>query len=100
MRKAQASVEMAVAIVSVLILFLGTILLFFWINQRLLLRQQAYEDTRESATNITREMQVDESLFPELELLGSGSGGRGGTGGRGGGGGGGGRGGGGGGRER
>jgi len=69
MRKAQASVEMAVAIVSVLILFLGTILLFFWINQRLLLRQQAYEDTRESATNTTSEVQVDEASFPQLRLL-------------------------------
>ena len=88
MRKAQASVEMAVAIVSVLILFLGAILLFFWLNQRLLLRQQAYEDTRESATNTTSEVQVDEASFPTLNLLVGGTGGGGGGGGRGGGGGG------------
>ena len=68
---AQASLEMAIAIACILILFLASIRLFFWLNQRLVLRQEAYENTRVSATdeNRTTQLYVNESGMPKLRLL-------------------------------
>jgi len=82
---AQASLEMAISITCVLILFLASIRLFFWFNQALVLRQEGYENTRVSAAaaNRTTPLYVYDAAIPKLRLLnpGSGSGGSGGGGG-------------------
>ncbi|MCX5704002.1 MAG: hypothetical protein NT066_05905 [Candidatus Omnitrophica bacterium] len=76
--KAQASLEMAIAIVSVLLLLLGCLRVFFWVNQRFVLRQEAYESMAVEAANTApnpiweterqQEMQVDDSALPKLDL--------------------------------
>jgi uncharacterized protein (UPF0333 family) len=60
--EAQVSLEMAVAIVVVLIIFLWSIRLFLWVNSRLVLRQEAYE----SSTNAA---QINEARFKNLQLV-------------------------------
>jgi uncharacterized protein (UPF0333 family) len=60
--EAQVSLEMAVAIVVVLIIFLGSIRLFLWVNSRLVLRQEAYESSTSAA-------QINEARFKNLQLV-------------------------------
>lgn len=63
--EAQVSLEMAVTIIIVLILFLGSIRLFFWVNERLVLRQEAYD----SAVGFNAERQVNEARLKNLILV-------------------------------
>jgi hypothetical protein len=64
--------ELAVAITCFLLLLLGAIRLFIWLNQTMVFRQEAYESTRVNATNATTEYQamVDESGIPNLHIVG------------------------------
>lgn len=78
--QAQGSLEMAIALICVFILLFASLNLFIWVNERLILRHQAYEDTRVAAgsvaqTNLPIEIQVDESGFPQLDILGENNGG-------------------------
>jgi len=72
--KGQASLEMVVAIVSVLLLLIGVLRFFFWVNKRFILRQEAYESEAIQAanhnypTNAQPEIQVDEIEMPPLDL--------------------------------
>lgn len=50
--RAQASLEMAVAILCALVLLLGGLRLCVWINSRLVERQRDYEDTRPGAASV------------------------------------------------
>jgi hypothetical protein len=72
LEKAQASLEMAITIIAVLIFFLGCIRLFFWVNERLVLRQERYEATRASASEATSVAGavVSESGLPKVKLVG------------------------------
>lgn len=62
--KAQSTLEMALAVTAALFLLVGGINLFIWLNKLLVLRQEKYEDTRNTVS------QVDESQFPKLNILG------------------------------
>jgi len=61
--KAQVTLEMAIALIGVLILLFGTLNLFIWVNKRLVERQQDYENTRVTAGSSATadEIQVNES---------------------------------------
>lgn len=63
--EAQVSLEMAVAIAAVLIIFWASIRLFLWVNERLVLRQEAYN----SYTFYQDEKEVQEYQLPWLFLL-------------------------------
>ena len=52
-RRAQASIETAMAFIGVLILLLGSLKIFLWLNERLIVRQQNYEATRVKAGSVT-----------------------------------------------
>ena len=72
--KAQVSLELSIALISVLILLLGSLNVFVWVNQRLVWRQRDYEDTRVKAGSTTldstlEEIQVDESAYPKLDAF-------------------------------
>jgi hypothetical protein len=45
-RRAQASLEMTVALLGALLLMLGSFKIFLWVTERLVSRQQSYEATR------------------------------------------------------
>jgi hypothetical protein len=47
--KAQSSLEMVIALICVLILLLGSVKIFSWANNSMVLRQQEYDSTRVSA---------------------------------------------------
>jgi hypothetical protein len=68
--KAQVSLEMAVAVAVALILFLGSIRLFFWVNQRIVTRQELYEESREATSQYRSLNQVNEESLSNLHLLG------------------------------
>ena len=69
--KAQSSLEMAVALVSVCILLCGAMNVFIWLNKRMARRQQDYEKTRVAAGNSTsaKEIQVNETQYPKLNIF-------------------------------
>ena len=48
---------MSVAMIGALLLLLGCIKVFFWMNERLILRQQSYEATRIPAASTTPDVQ-------------------------------------------
>jgi hypothetical protein len=43
MRKGQATIELVLALICVWFLLFGSFMVFFWLNERLVLRQEAYE---------------------------------------------------------
>lgn len=67
---AQATLEITLALISVLLLLLGSLKLFLWVNQRLVQRHQDYENSRVSAGTSFSETQVDETAYPELNIFG------------------------------
>ena len=66
----QATLEVTVALIAVFILLLGTTQIFFWLNERMVLRQKAYESSRVAAGSSSSEIQVDESAFSLLDIFG------------------------------
>lgn len=46
--RAQASLEMTVALIGMILLLFGSLKLFLWLNERLVTRHQNYEATRVS----------------------------------------------------
>ncbi len=50
-QRAQASLEMTVAIIGSLLLLLGSLKLFIWLNERLVGRHLKYNDTRANAAS-------------------------------------------------
>ena len=67
---AQATLEMACALICVFLLFVGALNLFIWFNNRLVLRHLDYEHSRVKAGSVSNETQVDESKYPALNILG------------------------------
>ena len=51
--RAQASLEMTVALMGAILLLFGSLKVFLWMTERLVIRHQHYEDTRESAASTT-----------------------------------------------
>jgi uncharacterized protein (UPF0333 family) len=49
--KAQVSLELSAAIVALLILVVGSLNLFIWLNKRIMLRQRDYESSRPLAAS-------------------------------------------------
>ena len=68
-RKAQVSLEIALALIGVFILLFGTMNVFIWVNKRLVQRQKDYEHTRISAGNAAQEVPVNESGYPKLNIF-------------------------------
>jgi hypothetical protein len=69
---AQVSLEMAVAVVVMLTLFLGCVRLFFWVNGRMVLRQEEYEASRAPGHYgyFLNDFEVIENNFKNLKLVG------------------------------
>ncbi len=72
---AQATLELTASLIGVMIIICATIAIFTWLNNSLVYRQKAYEETRAKAGNYTtfNEVQVDESdlnKFPKLNVFG------------------------------
>lgn len=75
-RRGQVSLELAVAMITlVVVLMMGSFRLFIWANQRLVRRQSDYEASRLAAGSSTteEEIQVNDSAYPPLDILGSGN---------------------------
>jgi len=74
-RKAQVTLEMAIALIGVLILLFGTFNLFIWVNKRLVLRQRDYEGNittgrvAAGSSNSAAEIQVNESGYSKLDIF-------------------------------
>ena len=69
-KRAQVSLELALAFISIFLLLFGTLNLFFWMNERLVLRQRDYEETRVKAGAHHAGIRVDESNYPKLNIFG------------------------------
>lgn len=73
--KAQAVLEMAIAIACVFLLLFGILNVFIWMNKRLIMRHEDYEAQRVEAGSVStdrlQEVQVDESEYPALNILGN-----------------------------
>ena len=68
--KGQATLEIALSIAGVVLLLVGSLAIFIWVNQGLVLRQEAYENSRDNATESDTEVQVDESkILPALNIF-------------------------------
>lgn len=70
-RKAQVSLEIALSLICVFILLLGTLKVFVWVNSRLVMRHEDYEETRVRAGRRSSMVGLDESKYPKLDIFGS-----------------------------
>ena len=71
LKKGQATLEITVALVAVFTLLLGSTKILVWLNERMVLRQEAYESSRVAAGRTgSGVVEVDESGFPELDIFG------------------------------
>ena len=68
--KAQSTLEFTVALVAAFILLLGSVKLFVWLNERMVLRQEAYESTRVRAGQSFSTFLVQETDLPPLDFFG------------------------------
>ncbi len=69
-RNGQSTLELTVALVAVFILLLGTVKIFVWVNEQMVLRQEDYEATRVAAASDNPGIEVDESGYPKLDIFG------------------------------
>jgi ATP/ADP translocase len=72
--RAQTTVELALAMIGVVILFLGCINTFVWLNRVMAARQKLYDESRAKAASVPSsktpdERQVNESWLPKLNTL-------------------------------
>jgi len=56
--------------IAVFILLLASVKTFVWVNQRLVLRREDYEQSRAAAASNNPGVQVDESGYPLLDIFG------------------------------
>ena len=61
--KGQVTLELALAIVMVMLLFWAAGMVFLWINSQLFIRQRSYESTR------TTGGVIDEDTLPHLDFF-------------------------------
>jgi hypothetical protein len=94
-KRAQTSIEATLAFVCILVLLFGAVRIFIWFSERIAHRQEDYEAQRVQAGSQpphgtfsiggghhhshvvgseTPEVQVDESVYPPLDILGESSG--------------------------
>lgn len=70
-RKAQSSIEMVVALICTLILFLGSVKIFSWANSCMVQRQQDYDSSRVEAGSSSGSgvVDTDEGSIPRLSIF-------------------------------
>jgi len=74
-KSAQVTLEFAFAIVGVILLFWAAAQIFFYVNNRLVTRQQYYESDKDygrkqaADPSVSKEVQVDEKKLPELDFF-------------------------------
>lgn len=74
-KKAQVALELATAMVGIILLLYGAVAIFMWANNRLIVRQEDYEGSSDygrvkaAGEEVSEEVQVDESEYPELDIL-------------------------------
>ncbi|MFH0762490.1 MAG: hypothetical protein V1925_01200 [Candidatus Omnitrophota bacterium] len=68
--KGQVTLEALLIFFCLFILLLGCFKIFFWANQRFVLRQRDYEATRVDAGSSDSGKEVDESKYPKLNIFG------------------------------
>ncbi len=66
----QASLEMTAALIGVLLLFAGSLRVFLWVADRLISRQQYYEQTRVAAGSAQPGLWNDPASKKPLRVLG------------------------------
>lgn len=66
-KRGQVSLEMSLCLIAVIILFIASARLFVWLNNRFILRQESYENSRSSQPGEL----VDDSQFPRLDIFGN-----------------------------
>ncbi len=80
-KNAQATIELAVAMLGVFLLLYGTVATFLWLNNSVFLRQEVYEADLEcgrsqaasyyAGSGQAQELPLDESKVRKLDILGS-----------------------------
>lgn len=74
-KKGQVTLDFALALICILILFFASAVLFFWVNGQLVKRQQYYESqpdygrVKAAGINETKEIQVNEEALPKLDFF-------------------------------
>lgn len=74
-KRAQSTLEITVALVAVFIFLLGTVKIFVWVNEQMVLRQRDYENDpvygRVAAGGASGEVQLREfnQPYPELDIF-------------------------------
>lgn len=73
-RRAQVSLELALAMIGVVILLLGCVNTFIWLSKVVVGRQRAYDQTRVRAASVkssstAQEKQVSENWIMKLETV-------------------------------
>ena len=69
-KRGQSTLELTVAMIAVFILLLSSVKIFVWVNQRMVLRQEDFEQSRVAAASNNPGVQVDESGYPLLDIFG------------------------------
>lgn len=67
--RGQVSLEITIAFIALFILLLGSVKIFVWLNEQMVLRQEDYESTRVAGGSSNSEVQVDESDYPKLDIF-------------------------------
>jgi len=73
-KRAQVSLELALAMIGVVILLLGCVNTFIWLSKVMVGRQRAYDQTRPRAASVdpsstAQERQVNEKWLMKLETV-------------------------------
>lgn len=63
-KNAQVSLEIALSLICILLLLLGTLKVCLWVNQRFVLRQRDFETTRTNLGSVP-----SESGYPKLNIF-------------------------------
>jgi len=76
-RRAQASIEVTLAFICIFILLFGSIKIFIWFTERIVRRQEDYEQTRVLAGSLSKGQTLEqaganlnESNYPKLDIFG------------------------------
>jgi hypothetical protein len=69
--KGQATLELTAALIGMLVLLFGSLKICFWVGERFVKRQQAYEATRVAAGSDTAPGRVWNEPSDELHIFGS-----------------------------
>lgn len=76
MRKGQVSLELAVALAATFVLLFGVLIIFGWLNTRMVVRQERYEghptEGRVEAGQVSGEVIPDEGSLAPLDIFGPG----------------------------